>query len=660
MESMNKHKLVKLNYANVFKNQKKLNSKSNQKNNDTIKISDTNSKMNGFSKIYDQKIYNKNFTINNNIMFKSHMHTNKTNSLNNYINNFKNIYNKNNRANTGNYSYNLNKIIKANNVKNNINDNNMKIYNQNGNNKKIDINNKKIIINANNSKSNNMKNGNNNNVMNILNKKKNNNSINFNNINKLSGNNSLKSKIINNSNISNGNNNKLIKGLKNNKKSIDNSIKGNKIVNSLTPNILINDMNSKTYNNKTFNLNIINSNSNSIKYNNLNANNLVHNFNHKNIQIKTSTNNTITEYPTISHNNKIQEFNIHLTDANNNAPKDDSDINYGKASTSNVENKTGIYETDDVTVTYDKKTGNKIVNEFYFMDTIGRGAYSKVKKCINLKTKEEFAVKILNKRLLRKKKKSYGKTKEGTLKINYMIEDAINEINIYKSFPETNKNVLRLYQILNDNKKDKTYLIMELANKGPLVTLNEKTGVFCINSNYRDDVYDEELIKTWIYDTANGLKFLHENNIVHRDIKSDNILIDKNGHCKIADFGCSIKLKNGQPDLFTKTEGNMYFFPPEFVDGKSKKQFGYKPVDIWAFGVSIYTCIFKSLPFLPENRENVVELFKEIREANFDYNKNGIKISKEMETLLSHILEKDPKKRFTAKDIVEYPWLNNK
>ena len=65
-----------------------------------------------------------------------------------------------------------------------------------------------------------------------------------------------------------------------------------------------------------------------------------------------------------------------------------------------------IYETDDVTVTYDKKTGNKIVNEFYFLDTIGRGAYSKVKKCINLNTKEEFAVKILNKRLLRKKKKS--------------------------------------------------------------------------------------------------------------------------------------------------------------------------------------------------------------------------------------------------------------
>ena len=624
MEPLIKHRLAKLNYTNVFKNQKKTNSKSNTKNNEIIKLADTNTKINGFSQNNNnQKIYNKNYFLNNNAIFKSNIHNNKANSLNNYINNFKNIYHKNSRTNTGNYSYNLNKIIKETNTKNN--------YQMNQINKKNENINKKIVINATN------KNNNTKTINNILNKRKNNNSFNFNNINKLN----------NNSNkINNSNNNKIIPGLKNNKKSIDTTMKNNKLINSFNPNIIINDINNKTYNNKTFNLNIINGNSNNLT----NLNN--------NAQMKTLTNNTITDQPNPINKTNTVSINLNVQTTNNTSLKDDTNINYGKYI--NSDNKTGIFETDNVTITYDKKTGNKIVNEFYFMDTIGRGAYSKVKKCINLKTKEEFAVKILNKRLLRKKKKSYGKTKEGMLKINYMIEDAINEINIYKSFLGTNKNVLKLYQILNDNKKDKTYLIMELAEKGPLVTLNEKDGVFCINTNYRDDIYDEELIKTWIYDIANGLKFIHENNIVHRDIKSDNILIDKNGHCKIADFGCSIKLKNGQPDLFSKTEGNMYFFPPEFVDGKSKKQFGYKPVDIWAFGVSIYTCIFKTLPFLPENRENVVELFKEIREAKFDFNRNGIKISKEMETLLLHILDKDPQKRFTAKDIVEYPWLNNK
>ena len=614
MEPISSNKIVNVNYTNIFNSKNKPISKNNKKtkSNEIInKVSEVN---------HHQKLYKRNLLIPKNLNYKQGINNSKTNNLKNYINNIniKNIYNK---PGTNN---NINRNMKMNNT--------IKTTNENG----------KMIIRSNNNSKNNSNAKNKMNLMNVLIKKKNNNSFNFNNINKFINTESINNKISKNNNT----NNKILPGLKNNKKSIDNTIKSNKFMNAFTPNIILNDINNKTYNNKNYNFNLINN----IKINNIN--------NLQQIQTTTTNTNTITEYPNIT--NKIN-INTNII----NSSKDDSDINlnlfYKKNSNNiNPKNKYEIIETDKVTVNYDKKTGNKIVNEFYFLETIGRGAYSKVKKCIDLNTREEYAVKILNKRLLRKKKKSYGKTKEGTLKINYMIEDAINEINIYKSFPEANENVIRLYQILNDNKKDKTYLIMELAQRGPLVTLNEKTGVFCINKNYKDDIYDEKLMKKWILDIAKGLKFLHENNVVHRDIKSDNILIDKNGKCKIADFGCSIKLKSNQADLFSKTEGNMYFFPPEFVDGKSKKQFGYKPVDIWAFGVSMYTCIFKSLPFLPENRENIVELFKEIREAKFDYNKNGIKISKEMEILLGHILDKDPNKRFTAKDIVEYPWLNSK
>ena len=632
MEPLLNNKTEKMIYTNILKPKNKKNVKNTKK----IKNDDTNNKAEAK---HFQKLYNRNLIIANNINNKQGINNNKTHNLKNYIYNIKNAYNK---TNTGNSTYNINRNKKINNtVKKSEND--------------------KIIIKSNNISKNNSNLKNKTNLMNVLIKKKNNNSFNFNNINKLGNTKTINNKIKSNPK-NNENDNKILPGIKNNKKSLDNSIKSNILINSFAPNIILNDINNKTYNNKNFNFNNINN----IKINNTNnlyekplLTNLLKNYLNNNQQIQTTTTNTntITEYPNISNkmniNNKI-----------NLSSKDDSDINlnlfYKKNINNNIKNKYEIFETDKVTINYDKQTGNKIVNEFYFLETIGRGAYSKVKKCINLNTREEFAVKILNKRLLRKKKKSYGKTKEGTLKINYMIEDAINEINIYKSFPEGNDNVIHLYQILNDNNKDKTYLIMELAQKGPLVTLNEKTGVFCINKNYRDNIYDEKLMKKWILDIAKGLKFLHENNVVHRDIKSDNILIDKNGHCKIADFGCSIKLKNNQPDLFSKTEGNMYFFPPEFVDGKSKKQFGYKPVDIWAFGVSMYTCIFKSLPFLPENRENVVELFKEIREAKFNYNKNGIKISKDMEILLGHILDKDPNKRFTAKEIVEYPWLNEK
>ncbi len=639
MEPLLNKKKVKLNYVNIFQSKNNQTIKTNRKSNDKLKVNDLNHTKN---KSNNQKVQNRNLIITNNKINSQGIQNNnniKGNSFKNYINSIKNIYSK---TSFGDYSHNnLNQIIKSNNTSKNMNYNNSNIH-------------KNMVIKSNNSNTNSK---NKKNLMNVLIKKKNNNSFNFNNINKLKN-----------------TKNKILPGLKNNKKSIDHTIKNNKLINSFTPNIILNDINNKTYNSKNLKFNIINNNINNI-YEEPILTNFSKNYNidkiNNNQQSKTITTNTntITEYPKINNNNKIiieaMLNNNNINSINNISSKDDSDLNlnlyYNKSKkiSSLNKNKFEIFETDKVTVNYDKKTGNKIVNEFYFLDTIGRGAYSKVKKCINLNTREEFAVKILNKRLLRKKKKSYGKTKEGTLKINYMIDDALNEINIYKTFNEYNNNVIRLYQILNDNKKDKTYLIMELAQKGPLVTLNEKTGIFCINSNYNNNIYDEKLIKKWILDIAKGLKFLHENNVVHRDIKSDNILIDKNGVCKIADFGCSIKLKPNQPDLFSKTEGNMYFFPPEFVDGKSKKQFGYKPVDIWAFGVSIYTCIFKSLPFLPENRENVVELFKEIREAKFDFNKNGIKISKDMEILLGHILDKDPNKRFTAKDIVNYPWLNS-
>ena len=302
-----------------------------------------------------------------------------------------------------------------------------------------------------------------------------------------------------------------------------------------------------------------------------------------------------------------------------------------------------IIETDKIEIIYDEESGHKIVNNFIFQEIIGRGAYSKVKRCIDKETKKELAVKVIKNYLLRKKKKAFDKTSSGSLLIHYMIEDAINEMKTYKAIPKEHPNILSLYQILNDNEKDKTYLIMELAE--PLVTINEETGIFTLNNKFDNNKYDEKLIKKWILEIASGLKFLHENNIAHCDIKSDNILLGKDGKLKLSDFGSSLRM-NEPEDNILRTQGNIYFFPPELVEDKEKekKSIDYKAVDIWDLGISIYTYIFKCLPFMPENRENIVELFKAITESNFDFNKNGVTISEEMKKLLMHLFEKDPEK----------------
>ena len=316
-----------------------------------------------------------------------------------------------------------------------------------------------------------------------------------------------------------------------------------------------------------------------------------------------------------------------------------------------------IIETRDVTVSRNEETNSKIVNNFKFKETIGKGIYSKVKKCIDLTTNKEYAVKIFNYRLLKKKKKSVGTSLNGTLEAHYMIEDALNEIKIYKELPILkNENILKLHQILIDEKNEKTYLIFELADYGPITTIDENTGEFTLNSHLNNNEYNESLIKSFMLDIAKGIYFLHSNNIVHRDIKSDNIVLFSNNHCKLSDLGLALKL-NDENEKFSMTEGNIYFYPPEFIVNEDEL-FSYKPVDIWAFGVTIYTIIFKKLPFLPEIVSDIMGLFQMISEAKVNYNVNGIQISEEMKILLGHIFEKDPTKRFTAKDIVEYPWLN--
>ena len=87
---------------------------------------------------------------------------------------------------------------------------------------------------------------------------------------------------------------------------------------------------------------------------------------------------------------------------------------------------------------------------------------------------------------------------------------------------------------------------------------------------------------------------------------------NKSNYNNIADFSVSNKL-DGE-DKLTKTEGNLYFYPPECCQGKTDF-FAGKPVDIWALGVTIYVITFQKLPFMPKNISNLLELFELISKA---------------------------------------------
>ena len=123
----------------------------------------------------------------------------------------------------------------------------------------------------------------------------------------------------------------------------------------------------------------------------------------------------------------------------------------------NPEDESGVPEKELKKEVNEK--GEKFYNEYKIISSIGEGGYSKVK--LVEKKGKKYAMKIIDKKKLSHTRKGFGfnKIEDGTIKINSLLEDAIKEIAILKKC--NNKNIIKLYEILHDNIKDKLYLILD-------------------------------------------------------------------------------------------------------------------------------------------------------------------------------------------------------
>ena len=105
----------------------------------------------------------------------------------------------------------------------------------------------------------------------------------------------------------------------------------------------------------------------------------------------------------------------------------------------------------------------------------------------------------------------------------------------------------------------------------------------------------EQIIKKAVCDVASGLKFMHSNGVLHRDIKPQNILVGSDGIAKLADFGVS-KVIEDESDMIKQTEGTLHFMPPEACDMEID-EFSGKAADVWALGVTLYAMLYNKVPF---------------------------------------------------------------
>ena len=266
---------------------------------------------------------------------------------------------------------------------------------------------------------------------------------------------------------------------------------------------------------------------------------------------------------------------------------------------------------------------------------IGQGAFGKVNLGLNVLTGRVVAVKSFNKQKLNNQTENKNKIFYETDLMKYL-----NHPNITK--------------LLEHFESEKYYLIiMEYINGGNLFSfvkkrrkLSEKTAKFLFR----------QIIK--------GIKYIHSKNIVHRDIKLENILIDVNNNIKICDFGIGKILDNKNKKLHDQCGTPMYMAPEILLSTKEK---GYDafPVDLWSAGIALYIMLSGTLPF-SINNDDISSIQNEEKKNNFalqyaiinNQPKNVDNISNEAKNLLNGLLNKNPKKRFTCDEVLNHPWLN--
>ena len=248
---------------------------------------------------------------------------------------------------------------------------------------------------------------------------------------------------------------------------------------------------------------------------------------------------------------------------------------------------------------------------------IGKGAFGKVYLAVHLLTGEYVAMKSIE--------KQYMKDEASKRKI-------FQEVLILKRC--SHKNIIRLLEVF-ENKKY-LFIVQEYAAQGDLLAYVKEKGKLT-----------ESEAKGIFKQIIHGVQHCHQQAILHRDIKLDNILIDTNMVVKICDFGVSRFVKKGQ--LINEQCGTPAYIAPEIIKDK-----GYEGcfADLWSMGVLLYAMITGTVPFRAGNLE---ELHYAIIEGTYTCPSY---LSEEAKDLISKFLRVNPYTRIDINEADKHPWFN--
>ena len=208
------------------------------------------------------------------------------------------------------------------------------------------------------------------------------------------------------------------------------------------------------------------------------------------------------------------------------------------------------------------------------------------------------------------------------------------EIKILRLFEHPH--IIRLYEVI-DSPSD-IFMVMEYVSGGELFDFIVSRGKL-----------PEDEARKYFQQIISGLEYCHVHMVVHRDLKPENLLLDSTSNIKIADFGLSNIMKDGE--FLSTSCGSPNYAAPEVISGNL---YAGPEVDVWSCGVILYALLCGSLPF---DDESIPNLFKKIKMGMYTLPGH---LTRDARDLIPSMLFVDPMKRITIAQIREHPWFRAK
>ncbi|DBA78119.1 TPA: hypothetical protein ACH3X2_008092 [Trebouxia sp. C0005] len=259
------------------------------------------------------------------------------------------------------------------------------------------------------------------------------------------------------------------------------------------------------------------------------------------------------------------------------------------------------------------------LEDFTFNNRLGTGTYGTVWQAVRKQDGRTYAVKELDLRYLQKQEQA----------------ECIREVKVLSDLDSPY--IIKFFDSFLD--QGKLYIVTEFASKGSVHELINK-----FKGQVPEDICWKMLIQTTL-----GLQHMHQKNILHRDIKSLNLLLDTNRQVKIADLGIATVLSS--PKGFAKTlVGTPYYLSPELCEGKPYNE----KSDVWALGVVLYECCTGTYPF---DAQSQASLLLKIMAGHYAA---IVGYSADLRSLLKRCLTQSPDRRPNTDRILNLPVIRAK